>query len=645
MNMKKIAAILLAVLAFQTPTFACSTFALSKGRELVVGNNDDWFCNVAFFVVNPRGVTKRTFLPSADKRLEWTSKYGSVTLDFNFVGSPSGGMNEAGLVIDESWPGPCRYPDPDARPAMDEIQWLQYQFDNCATVEEVLATDSRLRISGFFGKSHYFVCDASGKAATVEWIDGKRVTHILTQEDAPVLANDNYAWSAAELKKYQGFGGNKLIGDSTSSLDRFCRAARMVKQFATNDSSTAVDYGFEILANISQQSTAFSWIYDIANRTICYRAAQSREMKRVPLSKFDFSKGPMLMAEVLTTKSGDITSNFEPYTLEKNRDFVTRVIKSWRENHFAMHITDAEVEQMIQYPETQGMTSPAMKDCSMTNALPRFPTLNGSYLGQPPPGLKAEPFAPAVLSVPGKNHHTLSFSTDGKELYFSRYPEHVTMMMREVDGIWQPPEPAPFPGWEAVFAPDGKSLVVGNGDLFRVDRIPGGWGQAEALKGAVNTKDYEYYASSSTDGTLYFTRRVNERAMILRARPDNGAYPVAEELDAVVNGTVAFHPFVAPDGSYLLFNSFDRPDGLGEQDIYVSFRQIDGTFGKPVNLGPGVNSPERELCPVVSPDGKYLFFTRLRGETGTPYWVSAQVIEEARGKASANHDSPRRNPE
>ena len=65
----------------------------------------------------------------------------------------------------------------------------------------------------------------------------------------------------------------------------------------------------------------------------------------------------------------------------------------------------------------------------------RFPTLKGPYLGQKPPGLKAEPFAPAVLSVPGKNHHTLSFSTDGTDLYFSRYPEHVTMMMREVDGI------------------------------------------------------------------------------------------------------------------------------------------------------------------------------------------------------------------
>jgi penicillin V acylase-like amidase (Ntn superfamily) len=353
---------LIALIVFLTlavPVWACSTFALSKDNELVVGNNDDWFCNVAYFVVNKRGVAKQTFLPSAEKKLQWTSKYGSVTIDFNFVGSPSGGMNEAGLVIEESWPGPCRYPRPDDRPAIDEIQWLQYQFDNCATVDEVLATDSKLRISGFFGQSHYFVCDAGGKAAVIEWIDGKMVTHIFSKNDVRVLTNDNYNRSIEIIRQYAGFGGEKPIGGSPSSQDRFCRAAGMAKEFTAADSSTTVDYGFKILADVSQKSTAFSWIYDIPNRTICYKTAQSREIKTVALSRFDFSgKEPMLMAEVLTTKSGDITGIFEPYTLDKNRDFVTRVVKSWRENHFAMHITKAEVELMINYPETMKIESP-----------------------------------------------------------------------------------------------------------------------------------------------------------------------------------------------------------------------------------------------------------------------------------------------
>lgn len=345
------------LLVFPVSASECSTFALNKCNVILVCNNDDWFCDIAYFVVSPRGVTKQTFLPSASKRLEWTSKYGSVTLNFNFVGSPSGGMNEAGLVIDESWPGPCQYPVVDDRPEIDEIQWLQYQFDNCATVDEVIQTDSILRIVGFFGKSHYFVCDKNGKAAIIEWIDGEMVIHILTEDNVPVLTNDNYAWSISELKKYQGFGGDIPIGSSSSSLDRFCRAANMLKQFGSKEDVSAVDYGFSILENISQSSTIFSWVYDITNRTIFYKTAASREIKEVPLSNFDFSSSsPLLMANILTSESGNITDNFELYTLAKNRDFVTRVVRNWRANGFATHITDTDIEKMIRYPETMEFT-------------------------------------------------------------------------------------------------------------------------------------------------------------------------------------------------------------------------------------------------------------------------------------------------
>ena len=96
----------------------------------------------------------------------------------------------------------------------------------------------------------------------------------------------------------------------------------------------------------------FNWLYDISDLTIYYRTAWSRETKKIPLGKFDFSKRQILMADVLTSESGDITGNFTPYTLERNRDFVTRVIKSWRENEFGMHITEGDIEKMIRYPET-----------------------------------------------------------------------------------------------------------------------------------------------------------------------------------------------------------------------------------------------------------------------------------------------------
>ena len=147
--------------------------------------------------------------------------------------------------------------------------------------------------------------------------------------------------------------GAEHAGILVRTIDRFCRAAQRVRQYAErNDDRDAYGYGFDVLDNISQQSTMFNWTYDISHRTIYYRTAWIRETKKIPLGRFDFGKRQILMADLLTSDSGDITDNFTPYTLERNREFVRRVIKNWRENRFAMHITEEDVEKMIHYPET-----------------------------------------------------------------------------------------------------------------------------------------------------------------------------------------------------------------------------------------------------------------------------------------------------
>ena len=77
-------------------------------------------------------------------------------------------------------------------------------------------------------------------------------------------------------------------------------------------------------------------------------------------------------------------------------------------------------------------------------------------------------------------------------------------------------------------------------------------------------------------------------------------------------------PFVAADGSYLLFQR--------NYDIHVSFRAASGAWLEPVRLPQPVSTPEAELCPVVSPDGRFLFFMR----SGHVYWVDAAIIEDLR---------------
>src|SRR4029078_10550574 len=98
----------------------------------------------------------------------WRSRYGSIT--FNQYGKefPTGGMNEKGLVVELMWLDETKYPSADKRPAIGVLQWIQYQLDNSTTIDEVIATDKKLRISATGTTPlHYLVADAYGKVATI----------------------------------------------------------------------------------------------------------------------------------------------------------------------------------------------------------------------------------------------------------------------------------------------------------------------------------------------------------------------------------------------------------------------------------------------------------------------------------------------
>lgn len=89
-------------------------------------------------IVNPRGVAKTAFVDKGEEPACWTSKYASVT--FNQFGQekPFGGMNEAGLVVEQMMLGETEYPAPDGRPVIELLQWIQYQLDCCRSTAEVI---------------------------------------------------------------------------------------------------------------------------------------------------------------------------------------------------------------------------------------------------------------------------------------------------------------------------------------------------------------------------------------------------------------------------------------------------------------------------------------------------------------------------
>jgi len=142
--------------------------------------------------------------------------------------------------------------------------------------------------------------------------------------------------------------------------------------------------------------------------------------------------------------------------------------------------------------------------------------------------------------------------------------------------------------------------------------------------------------SVSRNGTVYFYSFNMDGGFgsvdIYRSRLTREGYENPENLGASINTEfMDTLPYIAPDESCLLFSSM-RPDGYGDFDLYVSYRNEDGTWTKAKNLGEKINSSARESTSVVSPDGKYLFFMSRRNGIGEFFWVDAKIIKELKPK-------------
>lgn len=329
---------------------ACTAF-LQEG--LFAGKNYDWHLDQGLLIVNKKGIAKRALLLNpAEKAAEWVSRYGSVT--FNQYGRemPNGGMNEAGLVVETLMLPSTQNPAPDERPAL--TAWVQYQLDNSRTVEEVIASDKAIRISqGMPMPIHFFVCDAQGNAAVVEFIGGKLVCHSGEQLPHKLITNDTCDNSFAFLAQHDGFGGTKPIRKgSHDSLDRFAVAAERLKAYRPDDSKQSpIQYAFDTLAAVRQgQATKWSIVHDLKNLEIHYRTERCSETRTVRLKDLDFSpQTPVRMVSINTPHTGVLTPHFMDYDVDLNSWLIYYCV---RHTPMLSLIPDPLLDMLARYPET-----------------------------------------------------------------------------------------------------------------------------------------------------------------------------------------------------------------------------------------------------------------------------------------------------
>lgn len=264
----------------------CTAFVLRHGGRILAGKNLDWPVGDGIVLANPRGLEKAGWSNGGETPASWVSRYASVT--FNQLGRelPLGGMNEAGLVVEELSYAPARYPPRDGRPAVNELQWIQYQLDTHATVGDVVA-DTAVRIAPLLFGLHYMVADASGEVAVIEFLDGARVVHVGEAIPVAVLANDTYGNLLRYLGFHVGFGGERVVGPGPESPERFVRAAMAVRRLEGSERpGVTFESAFAVLDDVAQEDTQWSIVYDPVRLEVRYHTRANPRVRSVKLREF-----------------------------------------------------------------------------------------------------------------------------------------------------------------------------------------------------------------------------------------------------------------------------------------------------------------------------------------------------------------------
>jgi len=187
--------------------------------------------------------------------------------------------------------------------------------------------------------------------------------------------------------------------------------------------------------------------------------------------------------------------------------------------------------------------------------------LEGPYLGQKPPGLTPEVFAPGIIST---EHHEWGsvFTPDMKEFYFSRSNnksgKNSHFVLKSENNRWHESEVELGVG--GSISPDGKTMFYTNQYRERTDE---GWSEFKSLGSAFEDIDIMRLTTSSK-GTYVFDEYAKDGNFVLRySRLINGKREAPKPLSKEINtGKQNVHPFIAPDESYILWDS--KRDDLGE---------------------------------------------------------------------------------
>ena len=262
--------------------------------------------------------------------------------------------------------------------------------------------------------------------------------------------------------------------------------------------------------------------------------------------------------------------------------------------------------------------------------------------------MEPEIFAPDIISKPGRFEQQLCFSPDGNELVFavtnSSWSYSKIWMAKRLDSGWTDPKKIDFigsyDGWAPHYSLDGKKLFFSSPgtsypptNIYQCERTDDGWTKPEQVPSPVSSGSDEWGFSLASDETMYLCSHRKQGSPggcdIYCALFENGRYTSAKPINEMNTTSNDCAPHVDAQQRYVIFNS-NRGGGKGQMDLYISFHNDDDTWTNPENLGESINTSDSDYGAYISPDGKYLFFTRRSSRDSDIYWVDIKAVESLR---------------
>jgi hypothetical protein len=274
------------------------------------------------------------------------------------------------------------------------------------------------------------------------------------------------------------------------------------------------------------------------------------------------------------------------------------------------------------------------------------------YLGQETPDTIPQIFGEGIVSVKGRFDMGFTISPDGKSMAFgvaheSEPEETCIYLMNYVNGTWNSPDKSFLPDnintFFPMFNPTGNELYFAKStnnsetDLWVAQYLDNKVINPRPLDSIINSKSREAGHGKSKSGSLYFTSNRDDQNQccgdIYYSQLKSGEYSSIQKLNELNSSSDEESLFLSPNEDYIIIQVW-KNEFESKHDLYISYRTKNGSWTIPERLNSSINGKEIEQRPFVSPDNRFLFFSRMSitQENGQDmyesdiFWVSTKSV-------------------